>query len=229
MCILVELARLEAAFNPGRMVMSQFRIAGRWSLVVLGLLIAAPLGAQAPEHQPHGFLSTRYDSHTSSNMYFGYRMGPVTPMIALVSNPRTTYREHLVGVVRNETISKHLGLTYAVAGAKAVDSWYGQLYVLPSLTFGPVAFDATFELYVPLEEAGVHQFGMNPGNLMLQVHDKVAIGAVGVWSSQSSAPHNIGLGPSVRFKVPRGTITFDAPLGVTRWESEWRVSFFTSY
>ena len=209
--------------------MSLHKVAGRWSLVLFGLLIAVPLHAQTAEYTPHGFLSTRYDSETSSNMYFGYRMGPVTPMIALVSNPRTTYREHLVGVVRNQPITDHLGFTFAVAGAKAIDSWYGQLYALPSVTTGPVAFDATFELYVPLEEAGVHQFGMNPGNLMLQAHPQVAVGAVAVWASQSNAPHNFGLGPSVRFRVPRGTITIDAPLGVTRWESEWRVSFFTTY
>jgi hypothetical protein len=209
--------------------MSQHTVVGRWSLVVLGLLISAPLRAQTAEHQPHGFLSTRYDSHTSSNMYFGYRIGPVTPMIALVSNPRTTYREHLVGVVRNETLSPTLGLTYAIAGAKAIDSWYGQIYALPSVSLGRLKYDATFELYVPLEEAGVHQFGMNPGNLMYDVHPKVAIGAVAVWASQSNAPHNFGLGPSLKLRVPRGSITFDAPLGVTRWESEWRVSFFTSY
>src|SRR5437868_11172133 len=102
---------------------------GRWSLVfglaVVGLTTGVRTLEAQGEYTPHGFLSTRYDTHTSSNMYFGYTMGPVTPMIALVSNPRTTYREHLIGVVRFETFNKDLGLTWAVAGAKAIDSWYG--------------------------------------------------------------------------------------------------------
>ncbi|HVX88793.1 MAG TPA: hypothetical protein VG940_07705, partial [Gemmatimonadales bacterium] len=146
-----------------------------------------------------------------------------------VSNPRSGYREHILGAVRFETINRHLGLTWAVAGAKAIDSWYGQLYVLPSVTVGRLSYDATFELYVPLEKAGVHQLGMNPGNLMVKLNDRVSAGAVAVWSSQTNAPHNLGAGPSLRFQVPHGTITLDAPLGVTRWESEWRVSFFTTY
>jgi hypothetical protein len=185
--------------------------------------------AQSALATPHGFISTRYDTHTSSNMYFGMTFGPVTPMVALVSNPRTTYREHLVGVVRFETLSPHLGLTYAVAGAKAIDSWYGQLYVLPSVQVGRLSYDATFELYVPLEQAGVHQLAMNPGNVMLHVDKHLALGTVGVWSSQTGAPYSVGVGPSARLRLPRGSLTLDVPLGVTRWDSEARITFFSSY
>ena len=206
--------------------------AGCWVLGagIVGLILGVrPVAAQSGEYTPHGFLSTRYDSHTSSNMYFGYTMGPVTPMIALVSNPRTDYREHLVGVVRFETLTPRIGLTWAVAGAKAIDSWYGQLYVLPNIDLGRLKYDATFELYVPLEEPGVHQFGMNPGNLMYDVTPIVAIGAVGVWASQSNAPYSFGAGPSLKVRIPKGSITLDGVMGVTRWESEWRISFFTQY
>ena len=90
-------------------------------------------------------------------------------------------------------------------------------------------YDATFELYVPLEEPGVHQLGMNPGNLMYDLTPHLALGAVGVWASQSNAPHSFGAGPSLKFRVPKGSITLDGVMGVTRWESEWRVSFFTQY
>lgn len=209
-------------------------VGGRWS--VAGAVVAMALGlgvrpvvAQTDAYTPHGFISTRYDGVTSSNIYIGYTVGPVTPMAALVSNPRSGYREHILGVVRSETITKALGLTWAVAGAKAIDSWYGQLYVLPSVTVGRFSYDATFELYVPLERAGVHQLGMNPGNLMYTLNDHLAVGGVAVWSSQSSGPHNLGAGPSLRLRIPRGTITLDAPLGVTRWASEGRITFFTSY
>lgn len=212
--------------------MSRSLALGAWGLFIVGIFCSVgirPVVAQQSLEAPHGFISTRYDTHTSSNMYFGMTFGPVTPMIALVSNPRTTYREHLVGVVRFETISPHFGLTYAVAGAKAIDSWYGQLYVLPSVSVGRLSYDATFELYVPLQAQGVHQLAMNPGNVMLAVDKHLSIGAVGVWSSQTGAPYEVGAGPSVKLKLPRGSLTLDVPLGVTRWDSEGRITFFSSY
>ena len=208
---------------------SSWKGAGFMLAVGCWLSAAAPLAGQGPLTTPHGFVSTRYDTHTSSNLYFGMTFGPVTPMVAIVANPRTTYREHLVGVVRFETLSPHLGLTYAIAAAKAIDSWYGQLYVLPSVTYGRVSYDATFELYVPMQDQGIHQFGMNPGNVMVAVNRHISIGAVGVWSEQTGSPYNVGLGPSLKLKLPRGSLTFDAPLGVTRWDSEGRITFFSSY
>ena len=213
------------------------KVAVRWSAAARTVALVAGLWtagvrmvtAQQALTTPHGFISTRYDTHTSSNIYFGMTFGPVTPMVALVSNPRTTYREHLVGVVRFETFSPHFGLTYAVAGAKAIDSWYGQLYLLPNVQVGRFSYDATYELYVPLEKAGVHQLAMNPGNVMFHVDKHLALGAVGVWSSQTGAPYNVGVGPSVKLKLPRGSLTLDVPLGVTRWDSEARITFFSSY
>ena len=205
---------------------------GAWGLVIVGMFCSVgirPVVAQQALESPHGFISTRYDTHTSSNIYFGMTFGPVTPMIALVSNPRTTYREHLVGVVRFETLSPHFGLTYAVAGAKAIDAWYGQLYALPDVSVGRLSYDATFELYVPLQAQGVHQLAMNPGNVMFAVDKHLSIGAVGVWSSQTGAPYEVGAGPSVKLRLPRGSLTLDVPLGVTRWDSEARITFFSSY
>lgn len=213
------------------------KVAGRGSRVVAVLLWAIgcwllavqPVVAQSSEYQPHGFISTRYDTHTSSNIYVGYQLGRFTPMVALVSNPRTTYREHLVGLAHFGSISPHVGLTYAIAAAKAIDAWYGQLYVLPSVNVGRLHYDAQFELYVPLEQQGVHQLAMNPGNLMFDVTRRLAIGAVGVWSSQTGAPYEVGAGPSVKVRVPKGSISFDGVLGVTRWTSEGRVTFFTQF
>lgn len=200
-------------------------------LWAVGCWLAAvrPVVAQSADYQPHGFISTRYDTYTSSNIYIGYQFGRFTPMAALVSNPRTTYREHLVGVAHFGSLSPTVGLTYAVAAAKAIDAWYGQLYVLPSVTVGKLHYDAQFELYVPLESQGVHQLAMNPGNLMLDVSKRLAVGAVGVWSSQTGAPYEVGAGPSLKVRVPQGSITVDGVLGVTRWASEGRVTFFTQF
>jgi len=192
-------------------------------------LASAPLVAQDSAYTPHGFISTRYDSWTSSNIYIGYRVGPVTPMAALVSNPRTGYREHILGVVKNVTFTSQVNFTFAVAGAKAIDAWYGQLYILPSITVGPVEVNGTFEQYIPMEESGASQYGFNPANLFVSLNRRFRVGGVAVWADADNTTHVFGAGPSVQVKFPQGYMTFEGVLGVTRWESEWRVSFFTSY
>ena len=188
-----------------------------------------PVVAQDSSYVPHGFISTRYDSWTSSNIYIGYKVGPVRAMGALVSNPRTGYREHILGVVKNVEFSPKVNFTFAVAGAKAIDAWYAQYYILPSVTLGPVELNGTFEQYIPLEEEGITQYGFNPANLFLSVHKHLRIGGVAVWAAATDTPHVFGAGPSAQIQIPQGYITVDGVMGVTRYESEWRVSFFTTY
>jgi len=201
-------------------------------LVLVGCWLSAvdsSLAAQDSAYTPHGFISMRYDSWTSSNIYVGYKVGPVRAMAALVSNPRTGYREHILGVVKSADLGPHLSFTFAVAGAKAIDAWYAQYYILPSLTLGPVELNGTFEQYIPLEEAGVTQYGFNPANLFVSLNDRLRLGGVAVWAAATDIPHVFGAGPSAQFKIPQGYITVDGVLGVTRYASEWRVSFFTTY
>lgn len=192
-------------------------------------VLSSRLSAQDTTYAPHGFISMRYDSWTSSNIYVGYVVGPVRLMGALVSNPRTGYREHILGVVKPVEINSHVSFTFAVAGAKAVDAWYAQYYVLPSFTLGPVELNGTFEQYIPLEEAGITQYGFNPANLFVSVNKRFRVGGVAVWAAATDIPHVFGAGPSAQIRIPQGYFTVDGVMGVTRYESEWRVSFFTTY
>ena len=188
--------------------------------------------AQVPPATPHGFIATRYDTHTSSNIFVGYSLGPVTPMVALVQNPRSTYRESIVGLVRFTAPGRHLALTYAVAAAHVTDadrSWYTQLYLLPTVTAGRFEASGTFEGYVPLDSKGVGQFALNPGNVFVALTPRWKVGAVTVLSTQSNAPYSLGAGPSLQLKIPHGSITLDVVADVTRWATEERVSLFTSY
>lgn len=198
-------------------------------LSLFSFLLPSAAAAQDSTSGPHGFIAARYDTHTSSNIFVGYTLGPVTPMFALVSNPRSGYREENLGVVKGATINNKLSFTFAVAASKAIDSWYGQLYILPNYTTGRFTTNATFELYAPLQSVGVWQFAMNPGNVFVDVGKRFRVGAVGVVSLQQGDGDNTGFGPSVQLKIPKGTITFDWVIGVTRWVSESRVSFFTAY
>ncbi len=207
------------------------KVVGSWLLLIGCWMSAmgAPLKAQDSAYVPHGFISTRYDSWTSSNIYIGYKVGPVRAMAALVSNPRTGYREHILGVVKGVELSPHVSFTFAAAGAKAIDAWYAQYYILPSFTVGPVELNGTFEQYIPLEAEGITQYGFNPANLFVSMNKHLRVGGVAVWAAATGVDHVFGAGPSLQVRIPQGYITVDGVMGVTRYESEWRVSFFTTY
>ena len=188
--------------------------------------------AQDAPTTPHGFIASRYDTHTSSNIFVGYSLGPIDAMVALVQNPRSNYRESILGLAHFGTPSRHFAFAWAVSAAHVTDtdrSWYSQLYLLPDLTYGRLDASGTFELYVPLDSKGVGQFALNPGNVFVQVAPRWKVGAVTVLSTQSNAPYSLGAGPSLQFRIPRGSITLDVVASVTRWDTEERVSFFTSY
>lgn len=202
-------------------------------LLLIALLVPRTLVAQDSSASPHGFIASRYDTHTSSNIFVGYTVGPVTPMVALVHNPRSGYSETILGVAKFSAISSpHFGFTFALAGARVEDasrSWYGQLYLLPTLTVGRLEASATAEWYLPLDAIGVGQFAVNPGNLFFKATPGLKVGGVTVLSTQTNAPYTLGAGPSAQVRIPGGFLQFDWVIGVTRWVSESRVSFFTAY
>lgn len=202
-------------------------------LSLFSLLVSRAGAAQDSTSPPHGFIASRYDTHTSSNIFVGYSLGRVTPMVALVHNPRSQYSEAILGLVRLNAVNRrHFSLTYAVAGAHVDDvrsSWYGQLYVLPTFSAGRFEASGTAEWYVPLDNIGVGQWALNPGNVFIHVSPRFKVGGVTVLSTQTNAPYNLGAGPSAQLKIPQGYFQFDWVIGVTRWVSESRVSFFTAY
>lgn len=200
--------------------MSAALTAGSWPAA------AAPLSAQST---PHGFISTRYDSHTSSVLFVGYTVGKVTPVFALVENPHSDYREELVGIFRTQRAGPHLALTLGAAATNTTDAWYGQLFVFPSLGQGRLHTDVRLKFYLPAERRGVMQCDLSPGSVTVDLSRRLSAGAVVVWSAEHGARHAIGAGPSLKLHVPSGAITLDGVLGVTNWTSEYRVGFFTTY
>jgi len=195
-------------------------IAGCW------LWMLTPLAAQSA---PHGFISTRYDSHTSSVLFVGYTVGKVTPIVALVENPHEEYREELVGVFRIQPVSAHFALTYGAAATNTTDAWYGQLFFFPSLTAGRLHADLRLKAYLPVQRAGVMQCNLSPGSLTVDLSHRISAGGVVVWTAEHGSRHEVGAGPSLKLHIPKGAITLDGVLGVTNWTSEYRVSFYTAY
>lgn len=203
------------------------RTQGTGALVVGVVLSAvATLAAQSP---PRGFISSRYGSHTSSVIFLGYTVGPVTPVFAIASNPHDGYREEVAGLFRLQHVNRHLGFSAGVAGANNSDGWFGQLYLSPTLTAGRVRSELRFKLYLPLERDGYTELSMNPSNVLVDLGHGVSAGGMVVWSAAHGEAHAVGAGPSLRLRIPNGSIAVDGVFDVTQWTNEYRVGFTTTY
>src|SRR5919202_356829 len=140
-------------------MISRVRIA-----VVSVLALTAPSVARSQEAEaaPWALFSVRYDTRTSDFIYAAYGYGHAFAMVGALQNPRSGYTELLGAVGSNFTIGCGPTQTVAIGAARASDSWYAQLYYLPSVHRGPVWLRMTSELYLPLSRSGTRQFAVSP-------------------------------------------------------------------
>lgn len=192
----------------------------RWVVVLTLLGVPVPACAQS-------FIFSRYATATSFSLYGGYGPGRGFGFVGLVQNPRTGYRESLVGA--GWRVGATGALTVAVAAASASDGWYAQLYVLPSLAIGPLAASTTIEVYEPLDDRGARQFYFNPLTIVTPVAHGVAVGATGLFFSQVGVAPGFGAGPALQVHIPRGTVTLDVIAGRRPLRDELRLSFFAAF
>ena len=192
----------------------------RW-VVVLALL-GAPVSAGA-----QSFIFSRYATATSFSLYGGYGPGRGFGVVGLVQNPRSGYRESLVGA--GWRVGTKGALAVALAAASASDGWYAQLYLLPSLAVGPLAASSTIEVYEPLDDRGARQFYLNPLTIVAPVARGVAVGATGLFYSQVGTVPGFGAGPALQVRIPRGSVTVDLIAGRRPMRDEMRLSFFAAF
>jgi hypothetical protein len=204
---------------------------GRTLLFAFGAGIASVsrIEAQSPAFTPHGFISSRYGTASSSLILVGYTVGPVTPMVALVEDPHGDSHEELAGLLRAQPLGRHLRVTYGTAIAKTEEAWFGELWLSPSLAIGRVRSDFRLKQYLPLEPAGHREFTMNPASVVVDLSRHLSIGAVTGLVNEAGSQHELGAGPRLGVKVSKGSLAFDGIFGLTNRESEMRVSFYTQY
>ena len=70
---------------------------------------------------------------------------------------------------------------------------------------------------------------MNPASVLVDLSHRVAVRAAAVWVTEQDSPHELGMGPRLGIRIPKGSVALDGLLGVRAWESEVRVSFTTTY
>jgi hypothetical protein len=143
----------------------------------------------------------------------------------VIENPRTEYREALVGLARPLTLAPGQSVTLAVAMADASDAQYAQLYVVPSLSLGPLAVSGTAEIYAPLVRRGAFQYYLNPLTMHVAAGRGLQFGTAYVWGGEDKERSSQALGPSLKTAVPHGAITLDWLFGLVAYRSEVRLTF----
>lgn len=200
---------------------------------ILGILVGAPgtmawrgAAAQERDSAPRTtFVLARYGTRSSRALYAGYGTATWQGILAVIENPRTEYREALVGLARALPIASGQGVTLALAMADASDGTYTQLYVVPSLSWGPLALSGTGEVYAPLQRRGTFQYYLNPLSMHVGAGSRLRFGTSYVMAGQAQQPLSQALGPSVKTGVPHGAVTLDWLVGLAWYQSEVRLTF----
>jgi hypothetical protein len=192
--------------------------------VALGLLLVAGAGAAQEARQDPGFVLARYASRTALGFYAGYAAGPALAVVGMIQNPRTQYREAIIGAGVPLLDAGGVDVLGTVAAANTSDGWFTQLYLLPSLRAGPVSVAATLEYYVPLDRAGVGELDVTPATAIVALSRTVGVGVVGVLSAPAGAPAHGSAGPALQLAIPRGVLRLDLLHGLGGGASELRVT-----
>lgn len=169
-------------------------------------------GQVAPVAEPAAgptFMSARFASVGALTLYGGYRVGALLGFVGLVQNPRTEYREAIVGIGRTFAFGSRTSLLAGLAVADASDAEYTQVYLLPQVVVGALLFDGTIEGYLPMGARGGAQLSATPLNLLYRPVGRHAVGVSYVNGIQRGQTPVHALGPSLRLGIPHGTLALD--------------------
>lgn len=172
-----------------------------------------------------GFLVARYATRSSLSFYGGYQLGRAFAVVGMVQNPRTGYREAILG---GGWHSLSGGLTLALAAANTSDGWFAQVYLMPSFRAGRVSVEGTVEAYQPMERRGVRELDVSPIVGLLSVSRAASVGVAYHLSAPENGPSGHAAGPALRIGIPRGSATLELLRGLARASSELRLTVRTS-
>ena len=207
-------------------MISRVRIA-----VVSVLALTAPSVARSQEAEaaPWALFSVRYDTRTSDFIYAAYGYGHAFAMVGALQNPRSGYTELLGAVGSTFAIGSGPTQSVAIGAARASDSWYAQLYYLPSLHRGPVWIRATSELYLPLSRTGTLQFSVSPLSTTVPIFSSVDGGVAMDVSASRGARTSIAIGPELRLALPKAVLGTDIQKVLNERATRLRIFFTTTF
>lgn len=205
-----------------------------WIAVALGAVLSAPprpAPAQAPPAAvapapapPPYFVYLRYGAHSPEYAFASYSFGTPAVMVGIISDAAAGYDEVQAGAGVNLYAPSGNGAAFYAMGSRATDSWYLELYALPTLTAGRLSVTSFAGTYVPLEDAGVRQVFVDPVTALVRVAPRLSLGASSSWYKVDGYPGKLGAGPALQVAIPRGSVTVDALRGLAHFRDEVRVT-----
>lgn len=201
-------------------------------LLLVSLITSVGL-AQAPEQthlrlQTPSFVFARYATESASALYATRGFGPAGGFVAMIQNPKTSYRE-LVGGVFTQVRWSRQSVLFAVAYADASESGYMQTYIAPTFTQGRLTFSATVEWYEPLESSGTRQLDVNPASLMARVAGTLSLGAAYTVGLEARQRARSRAGPAAELAVPWGTVRVELLDRLSGGPTELRPSILVAF
>src|SRR5438105_869230 len=177
----------------------------RW--LALGCVLVWPrLGHGQASHPWSVYL--RDGGRSPLYAFASYSFGrPVLTVGAIVDTPND-YTESLAGGGVNLFAASGNGASLLALGSKATDSWYLEVYGLPTLTVGRLSATGFAGLYIPVESRGVRQYFLDPVTVLGPVRRRLrSCSCRACWTpswigSPTSSPRSRGSAwsrPSLRF------------------------------
>ncbi len=172
-------------------------------MAVITLLAVA--GVSPATAQGLAFASARVSTYSAHSLYAGYFAGQTLVFAGVLQNPRTQYREALVGIGRRvERPGAELITGMAIANTS--DGDYAQFYLLPSARLGPVLATATVTAQAALVRGGSRDLTVYPATVHVPLGERMAFGATWIFIGTLGQTARHGVGPSATFTVPGGVL-----------------------
>jgi hypothetical protein len=156
--------------------------------------------------------------------FASYSFGRPIVMAGVIVDSPNHYTEYLAGAGVNLFAANGNGTSLLALGSKASDSWYLEVYALPSAARGRLSTTGFAGLYVPLQAPGVGQYFLDPVTLLWRLHARIAVGGSYTVYKIAGLPARHGAGPAVQVTVPPGSVTLDALAPLANFTRELRLT-----
>lgn len=191
-------------------------------------LARAKAQSNAVAPSPWSVYSVRFDTRTSNFIYAVYGYGSTFAMVGALDNPRSGYTELLAAAGRTFSLGPKPS-QFVAAGIARAETWYAQVYFLPTVRAGAVWLRATSEWDVPVASGGALQFSLSPisGTVRLGNHLEAGLGADVAMARGSRTGTDVG--PELRIGLPKATLSVDAQRSLDQARSRLRLSFLAAF
>jgi len=202
-------------------------------LLVLGMRRKTPLALlvvlsfpwpAAAQKSPPWFVYLRDGGKSPLYAFASYSFGRPIVMAGVIVDSPNHYTEYLAGAGVNLFAANGSGASLLALASKASDSWYLELYGLPSASRGRLSATGFAGLYVPLQAPGVGQYFLDPVTLVYRLHRRLAVGGSYTIYKIAGLPARQGAGPAFQATIPPATITLDALVPLANFTRELRVT-----